>query len=108
MRVAERAEETAFLYRQLGWPGHRRRETVASAVRCMVSEINPLCNRNCPESGKPHPLRISRAFPLCRRLVIACRQIRFPPERPYARHDDGFSVDAAYHPGALRKDFFAR
>jgi len=44
MRVAERAEETAILYRQSGFPGHRRRETVASAVCCIVSEINPFCN----------------------------------------------------------------
>jgi len=58
MRVAERAEETAFLFRQTGWPGHRRRETVASAVRCMVAEINPLCNRNCPESGSRIPFSV--------------------------------------------------
>jgi hypothetical protein len=44
MRVAERAEETATLYQQSGKPGYRRRETGASAVCCMVSEIYPFCN----------------------------------------------------------------
>jgi len=27
--------------------------------------------------------------------VVACGQL-LPPERPYARHDDGLSVDAAH------------
>src|SRR5207247_699065 len=83
MRVAERAEETAFLFRQTGWPGHRRRETVASAVRCMVAEINPLCNRNCPESGSRTSFSvILRAFPLGCGLVVACGQIRPAREGP--------------------------
>jgi len=44
MRVAERAEEIAILYWQSGISGHLRREAVASAVCCILSEINPLCN----------------------------------------------------------------
>ena len=44
MRVAERAEDTAILYRRFESPNHLRRETVASAVCCILSEINPFCN----------------------------------------------------------------
>jgi len=44
MRVAERAEETAIVYGKSEKPSHPRRETVASAVCCIVSEINPFCN----------------------------------------------------------------
>jgi hypothetical protein len=44
MRVAERAEDTAILFRQSEKPGYRRREAVASAVCCILPEINRICN----------------------------------------------------------------
>jgi hypothetical protein len=44
MRVAERAEDTAILFKQSGNPAYRRRETVASAVCCILPEINCICN----------------------------------------------------------------
>src|SRR5436853_2589352 len=91
MRVAERAEETAFLYqyRQSGWPGHPRRETVASAVRCIVSEINPLCNRNCPKSGSPIPILNSLGLSSSPQFSGSMRPNSFHSGEAYARHDDG-------------------
>jgi len=45
VRVAERAEDTAFVHREAEKRSRRGSVTGTSTVACMVSEINPFCNQ---------------------------------------------------------------
>src|SRR5712692_717329 len=107
LRVAERAEDTAILaaVRKSGPP--QAPDRGLSGLLHPPGNL-PLLQLKLSRSGNSNwPGPFSRAFALCTGLVIACGQICSPPERPYAWHDDGFSVDAAHDFGALRQDFFA-
>src|SRR5216117_2691807 len=107
MRVAERAEETAFL---TGSPANRAaagarpwpQRSVASSRKFtpFATEIVPKWEG---ELVGPVPPRL----PCLHRFSDSMRPEWLPAERPYAWHDDGFPVDAAHDFGALRQDFFA-
>src|SRR5258706_281954 len=64
-----------------------------------ATEIVPRARRDSKRAAK------ARLFTL-RRKSDTIRPLCSPPERPYARHDDGFSADAAHYSGALRQNFF--